>query len=126
MSEREPTAADLKWPLRIRQNRQQGVLVFVLAGRVGWASADALRHTLEAAIEGGERRLVIDFGSVDYLSSAGLPGLAAANSRLRAPHGALVLCALAEPVRIVFDLAGVLNHFAIESSRDHAIDRAAR
>ena len=125
MSERQSTA-DLKWPLRIRQNRQQGVLVFILAGRVGRASADTLRHALEAAIEGGQQRLVIDFGSVDYLSSAGLPVLAAASNRLPGPHGALVLCALAEPVRVVFDLAGVLHHFVIESSRERAVERAAR
>jgi anti-anti-sigma factor len=126
MPERPSEAAELKWPLRIRQTQEQGVLVVTLTGRLGRASADALRQTLESAIDNGERRLVLDFEAVDYVSSAGLAALAAANSRLEPWRGALVLCALAEPVRIVFDLAGVLHQFAIEPSRALAIERVAR
>lgn len=126
MPELTSTAAHLKWPLRVSEDRQQGVLVFTLAGRLGRASADALLQTLEAAIDGGERRLVIDFESVDYVSSAGLLALAAADRRLLALRGTLVLCTLAEPVRVVFDLAGALSQFAIESSRALAVERAPR
>jgi anti-anti-sigma factor len=99
------------------------VLVLTLAGRIGSASASALRDRIDAATAGGDRRLVIDFGGVDYLSSAGLVVLEAANSRFETLNGALVLCALTEPVRIVLDLAGATPRFAIEASRDLGVAR---
>jgi anti-sigma B factor antagonist len=101
------------------------VLVLTLTGRIGSASAPALADRLAAATEGGDRRLVIDFAGVDYLSSAGLVVLEAANRRVEALEGALVLCALTEPVRIVLDLAGATSRFAIEPSRDLGVARLA-
>jgi anti-anti-sigma factor len=101
------------------------VLVLTVAGRIGHASAPGLRERLEALVAAGERRLVIDLEAVDYLSSAGLVVLEAATARFEAIHGALVLCAVTEPVRIVLDLAGALPRFAIEPSRGAAIARLA-
>ena len=48
------------------------------------------------------------------MSSAGLLALEAVSGRLHAAGGSLVVCGLAEPVRLVFDLAGLLPHFTIE------------
>jgi anti-anti-sigma factor len=121
----ESADSDLKWPLRVRRERRDGVLVLAMAGRVGRASADTLRQALEEAIDQGERRLVVDFGSVDYLSSSGLMVLAAASSRLDILGGTLVLCGLVEPVQVVLNLSALLPHFAIEPSRDRAIARLA-
>jgi anti-anti-sigma factor len=91
---------------------------------VGRASADGLRRTLEEAIGQGDRRLVVDFELVDYISSAGLEALEAAALQCGRDRGALVLCSLTEPVRIVFDLAGLLPDFPIEPSRERAVARA--
>jgi len=123
--ERQTPAAHLKWPLRMAQDRQQGVLVLTLAGRIGQASAGALGDCLESLLAAGERRLVIDLEAVDYVSSAGIVVLEAANARFDAIKGALVLCAVAEPVRIALDLAGALPRFAIEPSRGGGIARLA-
>ena len=115
----------LKWPLRVRQDRRAGVLVVVLAGRLSHASAGLFRQTLDEAIERGERQVVLDFGAVDYLSSAGLMILHDANRRLHALRGALVLCGMVEPVRLVLELSGLLSQFALEVSHDSAVARAA-
>lgn len=80
---------------------------------------------LGQAITSGEHRLVVDFALVDYISGAGLQALDEAAGRLQALHRELVVCALGEPVRLAFDLAGFLPRFAIEPSRDTAITRAA-
>jgi anti-anti-sigma regulatory factor len=48
-----------------------------------------------------------------------------AAKRLRAEHGTLVLCALGEPVRQVFDLAGFLPLFTIDATRVLALTRCA-
>jgi anti-anti-sigma factor len=65
----------------------------------------------------------VDFSGVEYISSAGLRVLLVAAKRMGG--GGLVLCALTEPVRQVFDLAGFLPLFAVEASRDGALARLA-
>ena len=99
--------------------------MLTLAGRIGHASAAALGDCLETLAAAGERRLLIDLEAVDYLSSAGVVVLDAANARFEAIEGALVLCAVSEPVRIALDLAGALPRFAIERSRGAGITRLA-
>jgi anti-anti-sigma factor len=111
----------LKWPLRITEELKDDVLILVVAGRLGHASAPTLNAAVEQAIERGNRRLVIDFAGVDYFSSAGVTMIAAAASRLERARGVLVLCGVSEPIRLALDLAGLLPRFAIDPSRERAI-----
>ena len=117
---------NLKWPLRIVEQRHDNVLVLELAGRVSAASAGSLTDAVARAFDRGDR-LVVDFSGVDYLSSAGLRALEVAAGQgdgNGGGSGTLVLCAVPEPVRIALDLAGLLSRLHIEPSRDLAIARA--
>jgi anti-anti-sigma factor len=109
----------------IQQDKISGVLVIAPSGRIDSTTSDALDQALSGAVDAGERRLVVDFGKVSYISSAGLRVLLMTAKRLRSERGALVLCALGEPVRQVFDLAGFLPLFTVESTRDLALARCA-
>jgi len=109
----------------IQQERSDAVVVIAPSGRIDSTTSEALEQALTRALDAGERRLVVDFDRVSYISSAGLRVLLVAAKRLRAAHGALVLCALGEPVRQVFELAGFLPLFAVERSRDLALTRCA-
>jgi anti-anti-sigma factor len=114
---------DLKWPLRIVEERLDGVLVLALAGRLGAASAVSLGAAVAEAVGRGDARLVIDLAGVDYVSSAGLNALAAATGLCARARGALVLCGLVDPVRIALDLGGLIPELPIEPSRDQAVIR---
>jgi anti-sigma B factor antagonist len=117
---------NLKWPLRIVEHRQGGVLVLEVAGRMSAASAGRLSETFARAFS-RETRLVVDLSAVDYISSAGLHTLEVAADRASGAGGragTLVLCAVPEPVRIALDLAGLLPRLQIEPSRDLAVARA--
>lgn len=102
-------------------------LVFVVApvGRIDSTTSEALEQALNKAIDVGERRLVVDFDAVSYISSAGLRVLLIVAKRLRTERGTLVLCALTDAVRQVFDLAGFLPLFLVERTRDLAIARCS-
>jgi anti-anti-sigma factor len=117
---------ELRWPLRITEERGEGtgVLVLALAGRIGAASAARLDAALTEAVSRGDRRLVIDMAEVDYISSAGLKVLAAAVHRCAAAGGAFVACGLLDPVRIALDLGGV--ELPAEASRDEAVRHASK
>jgi anti-anti-sigma factor len=116
---------DLRWPLRISEERLNGVLILGLTGRLGAASAVCFDAAVGEAVNRGDVRLVIDLDGVDYISSAGLRALAAAGERCEGARGALSLCRLTEPVRIALDLGGLLTEMSIESTRDEAIARVA-
>ena len=115
----------LRWPLRIDEERHDGALVLILAGRLGTASAPQFDAKVAEAVLRGDRRLVIDLKGVDYVSSAGLKALATAAGACAEARGSLALCGLAEPVRIALDLGGLLADLLVEPSRDDAIARLA-
>ena len=100
-------------------------MVLEVAGRLGHASADRLTAALAAAIEPRPRGLILDLEQVDYISSAGLLAIDLAGQQLAAAGGALVLCALPEPLRIAFELAGLVTRYPVEPSRELAIARLA-
>jgi anti-anti-sigma regulatory factor len=62
--------------------------------------------------------------SVDYLSSRGIQLLESASARLDTLRGRLVLCAVADPVRIVLQLAGALDRLAVDMTLAEAVARA--
>ena len=109
----------------IKQEKSDGVLVITPSGRIDSTTSEAVEQALGRALDAGERRLVVNFERVSYISSAGLRVFLVAAKRLHAERGALVLCALGEPVRQVFDLAGFLPLFTVERSRDLALARCA-
>lgn len=111
--------------MEIEEERAQGVQIVAPSGRIDSTTSEALESALARALAAGERRVVVDFDRVSYISSAGLRVLLVAARRLRAEQGTLVLCALGEPVRQVFDLAGFLPLFAIEHTRSEALARCA-
>ena len=119
-----PTPA-LTWSLRIDRSAVGDVRVFAPAGRLGTLSSGDLIEALVAAIKDGARLVLVDLSAVDYISSAGLLALDAASGRVQTAGGKLVLCGLVEPVRLAFDLAGLLPHFAVATSRDLALARFA-
>lgn len=115
------------WALRIGRDRDGDVWVLTVSGRVGAKSAAVLR---DALVDASREALavVLDLGSVDYISGAGVATVHEAAARLAEAGGALVLCALQDPVRIAFDLAGLEPVCSVETTRPLAVDavRAAR
>ena len=109
----------------IAEIRESGVAVVAPAGRIDSTTSPQLEQRLVALVAGGERRVVVDFSRVEYISSAGLRVMLALAKRLKDSRGALALCAMGDPVRQVFDLAGFMPLFAVEASRDAAVKRVA-
>lgn len=121
----EPGSRSLRWPLRIKEEQCDGAVILELSGRLSHASADRLTAALADLSDRRARHLILDLAQVDYISSAGLLAIDLGAKRLAAVDGVLVLCALPEPLRIAFDLAGFLTRYPVEPSREQAIARLA-
>ncbi|OPY42822.1 MAG: STAS domain protein [Methanoregulaceae archaeon PtaU1.Bin222] len=99
----------------------QSARVISPAGRIDAATAPLLENQLSGAIDGGDRKIVVDLSSVEYISSAGLRALLAAMKRLRALGGKMVLCSLHPYVKEVFDMTGFSRIFTMCNTRDEAL-----
>jgi anti-anti-sigma factor len=111
--------------MNIAEERRGDVLVVRPEGRIDTNTSDQLGKGLTDRIDAGARRLVVDMGGTDYISSAGLRVLLLAAKKLKGGGGQLVLAALNPSVRQVFELAGFVAIFAIEPDVEKAVARAA-
>lgn len=111
--------------MRIDETRTDGIVIVAPVGRLDSTTSPELDARLLALDATGHHRLVVDFGAVDYISSAGLRVLLMTARRVKDRRGGLALCRLGETVQQVFELAGFLPLFAIESAIDGAVARAA-
>lgn len=109
--------------MEIVEERSGAALVIAPAGRVDSVSSAELERLVVGRLDGGERRIVVDLGAVDYISSAGLRVLLLLAKRLKPPAGGLVLCGMGPSVRTVLELAGFTSLFTIEPSRAQALVR---
>ena len=111
--------------MEIVEEQAGETLVVAPRGRIDSVSSGELEQHLVSRLDEGARRVVIDFASVEYISSAGLRVLLIAARRLKPPAGTLVLCGLAPGVRTVLELAGFMSLFTVEPSREQALARGA-
>jgi serine/threonine-protein kinase RsbW len=111
--------------LAIAEARHGGVLVLRLQGRLDAHAAGTLAARLAAAIDAGERRIVVEGERLVYVDSAGLQTLLVAAKRLRPLAGRFVLAALQEPVRRIVDIAGLGAIFRIYGSESEAVTALA-
>lgn len=100
--------------LKVLISFDEGIPVVRLTGRFdGFGATEFEKATRE--LRGGSDKApaywVIDFGGVDYLSSAGIRALVGAEKSLRTADGRLVLVAMNPMLEGVLDASGLLGEF---------------
>lgn len=118
-----PSAPARPWTLHVHRELREGVRILFVKGRIGVAASPRLADLLTEELSAGHPGLVVDLDGVDYMSSAGVRVLQAAATQAAAAGTRLALCRLLDPVRIAFELAGVMAGFTIETSCDAAAAR---
>lgn len=111
--------------METRLEHRGSVTVAVPVGRIDFTTNTMFERALAEALDAGARRLVVDFGSVEFISSAGIRTLITVSRRLSANKGTLALCGLTEPVRQVLDISGLLPMFTTLPSIEEAVARLA-
>jgi len=83
------------------------VAIVRLVGNLDMSTCGDVETVLTSLIDGGARKMVLNFAGIDFVSSAGLRVLISAAKKLAAQGGGLRLCSLREQVKLVFDIAGL-------------------
>jgi anti-anti-sigma factor len=82
-------------------------------GRLDAVTVPLLEAAIDDQFSTGHVRLVINLAEVSYISSSGLRALLSARRRAQAEGGDVVLCAMNDRVREVFEMIGFNNLFRI-------------
>jgi anti-anti-sigma factor len=101
------------------------VLVVTPVGRLDSNTAPEAEKAILSRIDGGENRVVMDFSSLSYISSAGLRVVLVAAKRLRKTNGAFTLFGMNESIHEVFQISGFLSLLSVLENRTAAIEAAS-
>jgi len=74
-----------------------------------------------AALDHGDRRILIDFSRTGYIDSSGLGALVSISKRIREAGGELRLSGLNEDLRSLFELTKLDTLFAITDTPQQAL-----
>jgi anti-sigma B factor antagonist len=80
-----------------------------------------LKDLVQATLDRGERRLLIDFSRTGYIDSSGLGALVSISKRIREAGGELRLSGLNEDLRSLFELTKLDTLFAIADTPQQAL-----
>ncbi len=98
--------------MEIIKTQEENTLILALQGRLDTNTAPLLEQTLTEELD-GVTELVLDFEEIDYISSAGLRVLLAAQKRMK-KQGSMKLVNVSEVVNEIFEVTGFLTILKIE------------
>ena len=98
-----------------------GVTVVKVEGQLVVGNRQELKDLVFAALDKGERRILIDFSQTGYIDSSGLGALVSISKRVREAGGELRLSGLNEDLRSLFELTKLDTLFAIAETPQQAL-----
>ncbi|HET6798409.1 MAG TPA: STAS domain-containing protein [Gemmatimonadales bacterium] len=98
-----------------------GVTVVQVDGQLIVGNRHELKDLVQAALDRGERRLLIDFSRTGYIDSSGLGALVSISKKVRENNGTLRLAGLNEDLRSLFELTKLDTLFTITETPEQAL-----
>ena len=105
----------------IVEKKLGSVNVLSLSGRLDAYSATEVEKKLDALIESGQTRLVVDLDKLEYISSSGLRVFLATLKKTRKQQGDIKLACMKPFIKEVFDIAGFSQLFNIFETQEAAV-----
>jgi anti-sigma B factor antagonist len=102
--------------------QRDAVSVVVIDGNIDSMTAPRLSDKLNEQVQEGQAKLVADFGTVGYISSAGLRALLATLKQARQEGGDLRLAAVSPLVYKVFEMSGFTGILKFYDGVEEAVE----
>jgi len=107
--------------MEIIEEKQDGIHVFKLNGRLDSNTSQGFETAIFQAISDGSKKIAVDFKELDYISSAGLRVILKATKAVNREDGKIMLCAMQDYVKEVFEIAGFDSFLPIVTTMDEAL-----
>jgi anti-anti-sigma factor len=101
--------------------KDKDIVAVVLSGRLDENNCNYLLDCIEEEILEGRKKLILDCGHLNYISSMGLGRLVQVHSRMRKRGGDVKLAAVQGVVAQVLSVVGLNRIFQIYTTVDDAI-----
>jgi anti-sigma B factor antagonist len=105
----------------IATNNSDGIHFISVNGEIDAGSSIYLDNALKAALEAGEKKIVVDLSELDYISSAGLGVFISHIDEFKLQNVELALFGINETVKQVFDILGLEKLLTIVADKEAAI-----
>ncbi len=106
--------------IQLPSSRCGTALVIRASGRIDAVTAPDFERACLELVRAGEKLVVIDFGEVRYISSAGLRSLLVIGKALQDSRGVLRFANVSGVVGQVFELSGIFSLFPRFTSTEEA------
>ncbi len=107
--------------LQITSEQVGDSLVLVPLDRVDSSVARDFEDFLDARMQEGHTKLIVDFSKLGFISSAGMRVLLINAKKLKPSGGRLVLCKMRAGIREIFSISGFDHIIKICDSREEAL-----
>ena len=111
--------------MEIKEETRGKVKIVGLRGRLDANSFPAVEKQLQAVVDQGEKRLVLDLSELTYISSLGLRVFIAVAKEIQKANGKLALAGLNDHIYEIFKIARFTNIFSIYPSCEEAVSYCA-
>ncbi|MBL0225130.1 MAG: STAS domain-containing protein [Geobacteraceae bacterium] len=102
--------------MEIQTKKEANATVVTITGRLDAVTAPVYEKAVIELITAGELKLIVDFDSLDYISSAGLRGLLVTAKQLKGKGGQVRCANVKGTVKEVFDISGFGSIFQMDDS----------
>ncbi len=109
-------AAQVKW------SRREGILIAAPIGRIDGNNYIEVQNALESGIDSDERAMILDFGQLGYISSAGLRVCLIIAKKFNPEGKAFGICNLSDSIREIVTVSGFHGIMSIYDSLSAAIE----
>jgi anti-sigma B factor antagonist len=107
--------------MEVIEKKQDGICILTLNGRLDANSSEEFREKILQLIEDGTKKVILDCENLDYISSAGLRVVLVATKEIKRNEGKIILCALQDYIKEVFEVAKFDAFLALGGSVEEAI-----
>jgi len=101
--------------------KDKDIVAVVLTGRLDETNCTYVLNCVEEEIRDGRKKLILDCGPLEYISSMGLGMLVRVNARMKKIGGDVKLAAVQGAVAQVLSVVGLNRIFQLYSTVDDAI-----
>ena len=101
--------------------RDNGVLTVKVQGRVDGTNANEFQEEIRAALEDGDKAVLLDMAELSYISSAGLRSVLMIAKMMEKSNKPFMIHSLSAPIQDVFEISGFDKIINISDSPEQAL-----
>lgn len=107
--------------MQVQTEERGGVSILALTGRMDATTANIFEEACRALLNAGAKKIVVDLGGIEYISSAGLRVILTMVKASKGMAATLAFCSMQTMVAEVFRISGFSSMLPVYAARDEAV-----